>query len=37
MIADVQRDLPKPIDPSLLTAEIARLAGRDRRRAARMT
>src|SRR5262245_38659723 len=35
MIADVHRDLPKPIEPSVLTAEIARLAGRERRRAMR--
>ena len=35
MIADVHRDLPKPIEPSVLTAEIARLAGRERRRALR--
>jgi signal transduction histidine kinase len=37
MIAEVQRDVPKPIDPALLTAEIARLAGRERRRAERLT
>ena len=35
MISDVHRDLPKPIEPSVLTAEIARLAGRERRRALR--
>lgn len=33
MIADVHRDLPKPIEPTVLTTEIARLAGRERRRA----
>ena len=37
MIAEVQRDLPKPIEPAVLTAEIARLTGRERRRAARVT
>jgi signal transduction histidine kinase len=35
MIADVHRDLPKPIEPSVLTEEIAKLAGRERRRAVR--
>ena len=35
MIAQVQRDVPIPIEPAALTAEIARLAGRDRRRAQR--
>lgn len=35
MIADVHRDLPKPIEPTVLTTEIARLAGRERRRALR--
>ena len=33
MIAQVQRELPKPIEATMLTAEIARLAGRDLRRA----
>ena len=33
MLAEVHRDLPKPIEPAVLTAEIARLAGRDRRQA----
>lgn len=33
LIAKVHRDLPKPVEPALLTAEIARLGGRDRRRA----
>jgi CheY-like chemotaxis protein len=37
MIAEVQRELPKPIEPARLTAEIARLAGRERRRAERLT
>jgi len=37
MIAEVQRDVPKPIEPSVLTAEIARLAGRERRRVERLT
>jgi CheY-like chemotaxis protein len=35
MISEVQRDLPKPIEPAALTDEIARLAGRDRRRVQR--
>jgi signal transduction histidine kinase/CheY-like chemotaxis protein len=33
LIAEVHRDLPKPVEPVLLTAEIARLARRSRRRA----
>jgi signal transduction histidine kinase/CheY-like chemotaxis protein len=28
MLASVQRDVPKPVEPALLTAEIARLSGR---------
>jgi signal transduction histidine kinase len=32
LIAEVHRDLPKPVEPAVLTAEIARLAGRERRR-----
>lgn len=32
MLGDVQRDLPKPVEPAVLTTEIARLAGRERRR-----
>lgn len=32
MLADVHRDVPKPVEPAVLTAEIARLAGRERRR-----
>jgi signal transduction histidine kinase len=35
LLADVQRDLPKPVEPAVLTAEVARLAGRERRRAQR--
>ena len=35
LLADVHCDLPKPVDPALLTAEIARLTGRERRRALR--
>jgi len=35
MLSEVKRDLPKPIEPAVLTAEIARLTGRERRRAAR--
>jgi signal transduction histidine kinase len=31
LLADVKRDLPKPVEPAILTAEIARLAGRERR------
>jgi len=33
MIAEVHSDLPKPIEPAVLTAEIARLAGRQARQA----
>ena len=29
MIAEVQRELPRPIEAATLTAEIARLAGRE--------
>jgi response regulator RpfG family c-di-GMP phosphodiesterase len=32
MLSEVKRDLPKPLEPSILTAEIARLTGRERRR-----
>jgi len=35
MLADVKRDLPKPVEPAVLAAEIARLTGRERRRATR--
>jgi signal transduction histidine kinase/CheY-like chemotaxis protein len=35
LLADVQCEVPKPVEPALLTAEIARLTGRERRRAQR--
>ena len=35
LLSDVHRDLPKPVEPAVLTAEVARLAGRERRRAQR--
>ena len=35
MLADVQRDLPKPVEPAVLANVIAGLAGRERRRASR--
>jgi len=35
MLGAAQCDLPKPIEPAVLTAEIARLTGRERRRAER--
>ena len=35
LLAEVQRDVPKPVEPAVLTTEIARLTGRERRRAAR--
>ena len=35
MLAVVQRDVPKPVEPAVLTAEIARITGRERRRAQR--
>jgi len=35
MLSDVKSDLPKPVEPAILTAEIARLTGRERRRAKR--
>jgi signal transduction histidine kinase len=35
LLADVQSDVPKPVEPAVLTSEIARLAGRERRRARR--
>ena len=35
MLAEVQCELPKPVEPARLTAEIARLSGRERRRAQR--
>ena len=36
MLQTSQRDLPKPVEPAVLTAEIARLTGRERRRAQRI-
>ena len=35
LVAQVQRDIPKPVEPAALTAEIARLVGRERRQAHR--
>ena len=35
LLSGVKRDLPKPVEPAVLTAEIARLTGRERRRATR--
>jgi signal transduction histidine kinase/CheY-like chemotaxis protein len=35
LLSDAQRDLPKPVEPGVLTAEIARLTRRERRRAQR--
>jgi len=35
MLASALCDLPKPVEPALLATEIARLTGRERRRAAR--
>jgi len=35
MLLEVKRDLPKPLEPAVLTAEIARMTGRERRRAKR--
>lgn len=35
MFAEVLRDVSKPVEPGVLTTEIARLAGRERRRAMR--
>ncbi len=35
LIAQVQRDVPKPVEPAALTAAIARLVGRERRQAHR--
>jgi len=34
-LSDVTSDLPKPVEPSILSAEIARLTGRERRQARR--
>jgi CheY-like chemotaxis protein len=33
LLADVQREVPKPVEPAVLAEEIARLTGRGRRRA----
>ncbi|HEX5474317.1 MAG TPA: hybrid sensor histidine kinase/response regulator [Vicinamibacterales bacterium] len=35
LLAPARSDLPKPIEPAILIAQIARLTGRERRRAAR--
>ena len=35
LLSDVTLDLPKPVEPAILTAEIARLTGRERRHARR--
>jgi CheY-like chemotaxis protein len=35
LLSDVHCDLAKPVEPAILTAEIARLTGRERRRAQR--
>lgn len=35
MLASVQRDVPKPVEPAVLATEVARLAGREPRRAER--
>jgi signal transduction histidine kinase len=35
LLSKVQSDLPKPVEPAVLTAEVARLAGRERRRTVR--
>jgi signal transduction histidine kinase len=35
MLEPAQTDLPKPVEPAVLTAEIARLTGRERRRVVR--
>jgi signal transduction histidine kinase/CheY-like chemotaxis protein len=35
LLSAVQRDVPKPVEPAVLTDEIARLTGRERRRAKR--
>jgi len=32
MLESVQRNLPKPVELAVLTAEVARLSGRDRER-----
>jgi response regulator RpfG family c-di-GMP phosphodiesterase len=35
LLGSAQSELPKPVEPALLTSEIARLTGRERRRAQR--
>jgi signal transduction histidine kinase len=35
LLSAASRDVPKPIEPALLTAEVARLGGRERRRVSR--
>jgi signal transduction histidine kinase/CheY-like chemotaxis protein len=35
MLSDAKRDLPKPVEPAVLAAEIAKLTGRERRRVQR--
>ena len=35
LLSEVKRDLPKPVEPAALAREIARLTGRERRRAQR--
>ena len=35
MLSAVRRDLPKPVEPAVLTSEIARLTGRERRHSRR--
>ena len=35
LLSDARCDLPKPVEPAVLTAEVARLTGRERRRAQR--
>jgi hypothetical protein len=35
MLASAQSELPKPVEAAALTSEIARLTGRERRRAQR--
>jgi CheY-like chemotaxis protein len=35
MLSSVKRDVPKPVEPAVLAAEIARLTGRERRRVQR--
>jgi signal transduction histidine kinase/CheY-like chemotaxis protein len=35
LLSDVKRDVPKPVEPAVLAAEIAQLTGRERRRVQR--